>query len=1269
MDSKHIRVLVLEDEAAHAEAVRRALYRALELSGTHFEIQVAGSLSEYRESVAANPPDIALLDMVLPDGRSLELLTSPPEASPFPMLIMTSHGDEQAAVAAMKAGALDYVVKSPEAFADMPHTLARVLSHWQLLQERQQAEEALRQSEENFRALAKNASDGIIITSADGGIVYANRQAAGITGHTLEELLQTDMKKLAFPGRLQELLRRHKDRRKAKPIPSRYETIIVHKDRRIVPTEIAAATTTWHGKPATMFFLCDITERKQAEEKLRRKEEHFRALIENASDAIAIIGGDGIVRYQSPSYLKVLGYVSEEEVGRSLFDNIQPDDVTWVSEDFARMLQDPDYTPHFEMRIRVKDGSWRTIEGESRNLLHYPAVEGIVVNFRDITKRRQAEEALRESETKYRTLFDATLDGTVVIDAETSTILAANEAAAKMYGFDSAKDAIGVSLLHFVAPEEKERVVRVITEDLFQKDLREVNEFRTLTKDGREIWISALGVRTEYEGRLAGLISFRDVTEHKRAEEELQRKEEHFRSLIENASDAIVILDGDGTVRYQSPSYLRVLGYVQEEEVGGNLFDHIHPDDITWVSEDFARLLQDPGYTSHFEVRVRVKDGSWRFIEGVSRNLLHYPAVEGIVVNFRDVTQRRQAEEALQKAKEFTDSLITSMRDGISVLDSHGVHTDVNPAFCQMTGFSREELIGTGPPHPYWPPESLEAIERAFQKTLRGEFESLELTFMRKDGGRFPVIVSPSLVKDTQENVVSYFATVKDITDRKRAEEALRESEQRYRELFENAGEAILVVQDGKLVFANPMIIRMTGYPSAEIMAKPFIEFVHPDDRDMVLERHLKRLKGEEIPPVYAFRIIDGAGNTLWVELNAILIKWKGKAATLIFVRDITERKQLEEERQRVEKLESIGTLAGGIAHDFNNILTGILGNITLAQRYVEPESQAADRLLEAEKASLRAKDLTQQLLTFSTGGAPVKKTASIAELLQESATFALRGSKVRCEFSLPDDLWPVEVDEGQMSQVITNLILNADQAMPGGGTINIRAENTVIKGKGDLPLPKGNYIKITVKDQGIGIPKKHLAKIFDPYFTTKQKGSGLGLATTYSIIKNHEGYITVESEVGVGTTFHIQLPASKKPAPVKAKAKKEAPVGGKGRILVMDDEEMIRKMLSKMLPLDGYDVELAKDGAEAVELYRKARESGQPFDAVIMDLTIPGGMGGKEAIKKLLEIDPDVKAIVSSGYATDPIMADFKKYGFSAVVTKPYSFEELEKTLRNMLT
>jgi CheY-like chemotaxis protein len=294
----------------------------------------------------------------------------------------------------------------------------------------------------------------------------------------------------------------------------------------------------------------------------------------------------------------------------------------------------------------------------------------------------------------------------------------------------------------------------------------------------------------------------------------------------------------------------------------------------------------------------------------------------------------------------------------------------------------------------------------------------------------------------------------------------------------------------------------------------------------------------------------------------------------------------------------------------------------------------------------------------------------SIAELLEESALFTLRGSNVKCEFSLPDDLWSIEVDRGQMSQVITNLVINANEAMPEGGILAIGAKNTVIKRKGALPLPKGDYVEITVEDYGVGIPKKHLGRIFEPYFTTKQKGTGLGLATTYSIIKNHDGYITVESEPGVGTTFYIYFPASKKPVTKKEEVEEavQAAFQGRKRILVMDDEETIRDMLSNMLSTAGFEVELASDGKEAIERYEKAMELGQPFDAVIMDLTIPGGMGGKEAIKKLIEIDPDVKAIVSSGYSTDPIMADFRKYGFSAVMTKPYSISEMERTLRRML-
>jgi CheY-like chemotaxis protein len=307
-------------------------------------------------------------------------------------------------------------------------------------------------------------------------------------------------------------------------------------------------------------------------------------------------------------------------------------------------------------------------------------------------------------------------------------------------------------------------------------------------------------------------------------------------------------------------------------------------------------------------------------------------------------------------------------------------------------------------------------------------------------------------------------------------------------------------------------------------------------------------------------------------------------------------------------------------------------------------------------------------LLTFSKGGAPIKKTESITEVIKDSAEFALRGSNVKCEFFIPNDIWPTEIDKGQISQVISNLIINADQAMPGGGIIKVRVENLVVSAEHALPIKEGKYVKIEIEDEGIGIHKEHLARIFDPYFTTKQRGSGLGLATSYSIIKKHDGYITVESELGVGTTFYIYLPASSKQILTK-KEFEERPILGKGRILVMDDEKVVRDVTGILLKHIGYDVEFAKDGVEAIELYKKAEESKQPFDAVIVDLTVQGGMGGEQMIKKLLEIDPNVKAIVSSGYSTDAIMSNFKQYGFSGVVTKPYRIAELSETLYKVLT
>jgi signal transduction histidine kinase/ActR/RegA family two-component response regulator len=377
---------------------------------------------------------------------------------------------------------------------------------------------------------------------------------------------------------------------------------------------------------------------------------------------------------------------------------------------------------------------------------------------------------------------------------------------------------------------------------------------------------------------------------------------------------------------------------------------------------------------------------------------------------------------------------------------------------------------------------------------------------------------------------------------------------------------------------------------------------------------------------------------------------------------------------QQAQKMEAIGTLAGGIAHDFNNLLSIILGNVSMAKEDLKSDDGIADFLTEAEQASLRAKELTHQLITFSRGGAPIRKKASMIELLKESASLALAGSNAKCDFSIAEDLWPVEHDEGQIRHVITNITTNAHEALRDGGTIRVCAQNLIITGNENdesLPLQAGQYVKISIQDQGIGISEEDLPMIFDPYFSTKergcQKGMGLGLATAYSIVNKHGGHIAVDSKVGVGTTCNICLPASdRETLPKKGVAKK--PRGEKGKILVMEDEQMLRNLTGQMLNRLGYEAELVENGDEAIESYEEAMDSGEPFDAVILDLTVRGGMGGKNAIQKLKEMDPKIKAIVSSGYSDDPVMTDWRRYGFGGAVFKPYRKDDLRMALRRLL-
>lgn len=552
------------------------------------------------------------------------------------------------------------------------------------------------------------------------------------------------------------------------------------------------------------------------------------------------------------------------------------------------------------------------------------------------------------------------------------------------------------------------------------------------------------------------------------------------------------------------------------------------------------------------------------------------------------------------------------------------------------------------------------------------------------------------IVKPFQDKQV--IASIEMALSRSQIEKKLFRSEEIYHTLIDNIQDGLFLIQDGKLKFVNEAFSRIPGYTVDEVLGMEFQDFVAPEDRDMVVDRYVRMMKGEKVLTNYEFHgIRKNETKRTTIYLVCSPITYQGKPAVLGTVKDITKRKQLEEQMQLIndeleeriierttelkqtykqlyhaQKMESVGILAGGIAHDFNNLLTVILGNILLAKRDVDPEDRVFNVLLEAEDASLRAKDLTQELLTFSKGGEPIKRTISIAKLIEDTVNFTIRGTNVTCKFEIPDNLYNIDGDDVQITQVISNIIINADQAMLEGGTIRVRCENVTISSEHEnTTLPENtNFIRISIEDHGTGMPKEQISLIFDPFFTTKEKGSGLGLATAYSIIKKHGGQITVESEVGTGSTFYIYLPAAQKKVSPKADMDViEKPSEGSGeRILVMDDDENIRFLLSEILTSYGYMTESACDGAQAIELYKKAYESTNQFDLVILDLTIPAGIGGKETIKELIKIDPDVKGIVSSGYSNDAIMANYRQYGFSGVISKPYRPDDLVRIVQDVL-
>ena len=755
--------------------------------------------------------------------------------------------------------------------------------------------------------------------------------------------------------------------------------------------------------------------------------------------------------------------------------------------------------------------------------------------------------------------------------------------------------------------------------------------------------------------------------------------EQQYRLLLEHIpaiTYTAAIHPDSCSILFVSPQIESILGFPQSmwTEDQNFFLQQIHQDD----KAEFLNKRTESALTSRpfqFEYRIFAADGSIHWVQDQANVVPqgHPDPVlfQGVLV---DITNRKHLEEELSRWDHETRSLMDNIPTMVARFDQRFRYLYLNRWFGKDEVVSPEEYIGKTNEGMGLPVE----VTRLLEDNLRLVFEKkqsrlVEFSIMTPRGVRF---MESHLVPEleSQDRVATVLAIIRDLTERKAAQNALRESEQRFRQLAESINDVfwLLDTTSCKIVYVSPAYEREWGASSRALFAEPeaWLKVIHEEDRAGVANRFQQRVVHGNFDAEY--RIVHSDGKTRWIHDRAFpIFNGRGEVSRVAGIaQDITERKRLEDERLRSSKLDSLGLLAGGLAHDFNNLLTAILGQLSLAKFSLSPDNPIFDRICEAEKASLRSQDLTQQLLTFAKGGTPVKKSASLVQIVEENSRFVLTGSKVKYHFNIAEDLWTVEIDVGQISQVVQNLVINAMQAMPEGGELKIYGHNVMIGPEGYqdlLGIPVGRWVRLSFVDQGIGIPKEHLVKIFDPYFTTKVTGSGLGLATSYSITKNHGGLLSVDSEVGVGTTFTMFLPATP-----HAEIPLDGPHAqfqvGKGKILVMDDEASIRGVLSEMLEICGYSYESARDGEEALALFAQAKEKDSPFQAVILDLTIPGGMGGKDVLQKLKQIDPHVMAIVVSGYSNDPVLANFQDYGFKGRVSKPFRLADLSEVIYKVI-
>jgi len=739
-----------------------------------------------------------------------------------------------------------------------------------------------------------------------------------------------------------------------------------------------------------------------------------------------------------------------------------------------------------------------------------------------------------------------------------------------------------------------------------------------------------------------------------------------YQDFVENSQELFWQCDIAGRYTYLNPAWEHIFGYTRDEMLGRKFTDFQAPEVSQKDIAEFSRLLQGGMSTGYETIHLGKSGNRINLLFNAKSTYTADGVCTGTRGTAHDITERKRAEMVLRRSETMNRSIIESSPMGMHLYellpDGRLVFAGANPAADRILGVDNALFIGKTIEEAFPPLAATEVPLRYREVAQTGCLWQTEQVDYKDDAirGAFHVVAFR-----TGSNMMA--AMFLDITSRKQVEYALRKSEERFRAIFNSTFQFTgLMTPNGVLVEVNRAALDFAGTSTKETINRPFWEtrwWAGNESRVKQLKEAIQRAaRGEFVR--YEIEL-QGAGlTTALIDFSLKPVFDESNTVVLLVPegRDITALATMEEELQRTQKLDSLGILAGGIAHDFNNLMGGIFGYIDLALGSSE-DATVCNYLECAVNTINRARGLTQQLLTFAKGGSPTMKVGNITPCITDAARFALSGSNVSCTFDLPDDIHQCNFDRNQISQVIDNMIINAQHAMPAGGRIEVSAVNVNVGKMEHAVLPEGRYAKISIKDFGIGIPRDLLPRIFDPFFTTKSRGHGLGLATCYSIVKRHGGAIDVESDPGNGSTFHIYIPAATDDALVDI-APAHAVHKGNGCIIVMDDEEVILAIVKQMLPMFGYTVQCTENGQAAIDCYRTVIASGRVVAGMILDLTVPGGMGGIETVAEIRKLNSTIPVFVASGYADDPVMQHPAEYGFTASIPKPFVRKELAALL-----